>query len=68
MFKGANKQFKSVDWKKKEKTDRLNSDTPEGHVKRVAKLRQRDSKKRKQLEALGIDYEFPGYVSPLLSL
>lgn len=63
MFAGAGKEFKAINWKKVEQKNRLKGETPEGHQKRVAKLRSSDSRKRKQLEALGVDYEFPGYVS-----
>jgi len=42
--------------------------TTEAQKATVARLARNENKKRKQLAALGIDYEFPGYAAPLAAL
>lgn len=62
MFKNADKPFKPVVWHKVEKERHNRTLTPEEHAKAVKRLIAKDSRKRKALEAAGIDYDFPGYV------
>ena len=61
MFKGAGRRMKRVPRAKLEAL-RLNASKSEEEVaKRVSSLKRSDSKKRKKLEAAGIEYEYPGY-------
>ena len=41
--------------------------TPEQHEKKIKALSKNDEHKRKKLKALGVDYDFPGYVRFLCS-
>jgi len=61
MFRGADRPFVKVPWVRREIQKRSQKRTPQQVQKRSAKLIQKDAKKRRQLAALGIDYEFPGY-------
>jgi nucleolar protein 15 len=60
LFKGANKKFKVVPWNKIERERHNAPKTETEHKKSVKALLGREQKKRKALEALGIDYTFPG--------
>jgi hypothetical protein len=53
--------FRQVPWVRREIQKRSQKRTPQQVQKRSAKLIHKDEKKRRQLAALGIDYEFPGY-------
>lgn len=65
LFKGANRKFKQVPWRKIE-AERHNRDrTPQEHAARVAKLLRRDRKRREQIKAAGIDYEYDGLEAAL---
>lgn len=37
--------------------------TDEEHQKQVSNILKKENKKRKKMKDLGIDYDFPGYVS-----
>ena len=61
MFKNAGRRMKRVPRAKLEAL-RLNAPKSEEQVaKRAAALKRSDSKKRRKLEAAGIEYEYPGY-------
>lgn len=65
-FVGANRKFRQVPWRSIER-DRHNMDrTTDQQDKRLHRLVKREKKKRKQLEALGVEYEFPGYSEKVL--
>ena len=58
LFKGANRKFKKVPWKKIE-AERVNKDrTPEEQAKRVASLLRRDKQRKEKIAAAGIDYDY----------
>ena len=60
-FKNADKPFKVRD---RQAIERKKHNTPRGDEeaeRRTARLAKADSKKRKRLEAAGIDYDFDGY-------
>ncbi|KAJ3081977.1 hypothetical protein HK102_002001 [Quaeritorhiza haematococci] len=63
VFVGANRTFRRVPWAKVERLRRSKDKTDEQKEKQKSKLLSRENKKRKQLEELGIEYEFPGYSS-----
>jgi nucleolar protein 15 len=60
LFKGADRRFKNVPWKKLEAERHNKPRTPEEHAKRVARALQRDAKRKQRIEAAGIDYEYEG--------
>lgn len=58
LFKGANRKFKKVPWKKIE-AERVNKErTPEQAARRVAALIRKDRARRAKIAAAGIDYEY----------
>jgi nucleolar protein 15 len=60
-FDGANRKFRQIPWRSIER-DRHNADRSTVQQQtRTDRLMKRENKKRKQLEALGIEYDFPGY-------
>jgi len=61
VFVGANKTFRKIPVKKIERERHNAPKTDKQQNARKKKLLKNDSKKRAKLEALGIDYEFPGY-------
>lgn len=60
LWKGANRKFKVVPWQRLEEKRHNKPRTPEQHAKRVAALLRRDEKRKQQLKAAGIEYEYPG--------
>lgn len=60
LFKGANRRFKQVPWRKLETQRHNKVRSPEEHASRVASLMQRDSKRKARIQAAGIDYEYDG--------
>ncbi|KAK6093208.1 nucleolar protein [Batrachochytrium dendrobatidis] len=60
-FKGCDRKFRVIPWNKLQRDRQNKPKTAEEWDTIQTKLEKRDSKKRKQLEELGIDYEFPGY-------
>ncbi|CAM9424391.1 unnamed protein product, partial [Sphacelaria rigidula] len=65
LFDGAGREFRKINWhgmyRKKRNADR----TAEKDEKHTQKLLKKDDKKRKQLAALGIEYDFSGFVATL---
>uniref|UniRef100_A0A383WD88 RRM domain-containing protein n=1 Tax=Tetradesmus obliquus TaxID=3088 RepID=A0A383WD88_TETOB len=58
LFKGANRKFKKVPWKKIE-AERVNKDrTPEEAAARMAALIRKDKARAKRIAAAGIEYEY----------
>ncbi|KAF6257365.1 RNA-binding domain-containing protein [Scenedesmus sp. NREL 46B-D3] len=58
LFKGANRKFKKVPWKKIE-AERVNKDrTPEEAAARTAALIRKDRSRAKRIAAAGIEYEY----------
>lgn len=58
LFKGANRQFKKVPWRKVS-AERVNKErTPAEAAARVAALLRRDRVRRRRISAAGIDYEY----------
>lgn len=61
LFKGANKKFVKVPWKKIERLRHNKEKEPQQAEKIAERLVAKETKKRERLSALGIDYDFPGY-------
>jgi nucleolar protein 15 len=62
-FKGANQRFKKIPWRKIE-SERHNKERSKSEEnKRQKRLAAKDAKRRKKIEAAGIDYDFSGYSS-----
>ena len=62
-FKGANQRFKKIPWRKIE-SERHNKERSKSEEnKRQKRLSAKDAKRRKKIEAAGIDYDFAGYSS-----
>ena len=61
-FKNAHRAFHTIDWRKFEQRRHNKPRSEDQQAKLVGKLRAKDAKKREKLAALGIDYEFAGYV------
>ncbi|KAI4345340.1 hypothetical protein L6164_012472 [Bauhinia variegata] len=62
LWKGFNYRFKPVDTLQIERTRHNKERTLEEHKKFVEKILKRDQKRRKRIEAAGIDYECPEIV------
>eukprot|EP00798_Chlamydomonas_sp_ICE-L_P025786 gene25785-11453_t len=58
LFKGANKKFKNIPWKKIERLRHDKELTPAELAKRVARAMSRDGKRQKKITSAGIDYEY----------
>ncbi|DAZ99614.1 TPA: hypothetical protein N0F65_001442 [Lagenidium giganteum] len=63
LFVGANKKFKTVPWAAIARNQHNATRTYEQTVARNKRLVKKEQQKRKALEALGIDYDFPGYAA-----
>jgi nucleolar protein 15 len=63
LFKGANNPFQKIEWRKMAQEKHNGPKTAEQQTGRVTRLLAKEAKKRKALEALGIDYDFAGYSS-----
>mmetsp|Transcript_8912 Transcript_8912/g.10190 ORF Transcript_8912/g.10190 Transcript_8912/m.10190 type:complete len:244 (-) Transcript_8912:1215-1946(-) len=61
MFFNDNKRQKVVPWRKIDMIKHNSERTKEKKKQRAVKLVRLESKKRKKLKNLGIDYDFPGY-------
>eukprot|EP00775_Hariotina_reticulata_P010703 gene10703-10860_t len=58
LFKGANRKFKKMPWKKLD-ADRVNKErTPEEVARRTAALIKRDNSRRRRIAAAGFEYEY----------
>ncbi|CAK9143020.1 unnamed protein product [Ilex paraguariensis] len=62
LWKGANRWYKPLDWVKMERKRHDKERTLEEHKKLVEGIMKRDQKRRKRIEAAGIDYECPEIV------
>ncbi|XP_063687535.1 MKI67 FHA domain-interacting nucleolar phosphoprotein-like [Bolinopsis microptera] len=62
-FKGASRPFKKIDWQGRAKVERNRVKTTEEHQKSVKRLLKKETERRRKIAALGIDYDFAGYVS-----
>lgn len=61
LFAGHDRKFVKIDWQGLNREQVNKPRTAEGMKKITARLVKREAEKRKKLEALGIDYDFPGY-------
>lgn len=65
LWKGVNRWYQPLDWVKIERKNQNKERTLEEHKKLVEGIKKRDRKRRRKIEAAGIDYECPeivGYV------
>nr|GMD54473.1 uncharacterized RNA-binding protein C1827.05C-like [Ipomoea batatas] len=65
LWNGVNRWYKPLDWVNIERKNHNKERTLEEHKKLVEGIKKRDRKRRKKIEAAGIDYECPeivGYV------
>ncbi|GMP22419.1 hypothetical protein CsSME_00000462 [Camellia sinensis var. sinensis] len=62
LWKGPSRWHKPVDWVQIERKRHNKERTLEEHKKLVGEILKRDQKKRKKIEAAGIDYECPEIV------
>mmetsp|Transcript_39857 Transcript_39857/g.64638 ORF Transcript_39857/g.64638 Transcript_39857/m.64638 type:complete len:409 (+) Transcript_39857:85-1311(+) len=63
VFKHADRKPRLINWKKREIEKRNKPRTPEQDEKKVKILLMKESKKRKELDRLGVSYDFPGYAA-----
>ncbi|EDV20991.1 uncharacterized protein TRIADDRAFT_6541, partial [Trichoplax adhaerens] len=61
-FKGANRKFRKINWRELAKKQANAPKTDQENTKVVNKLIKAENVRRKKLQKLGIDYQFPGYV------
>ena len=61
LFAGHDRKFVKIDWQGLNREQVNKPRTAEGMKKITARLVKREAAKRKKLEALGIEYDFPGY-------
>ncbi|XP_048322104.1 uncharacterized protein LOC125419684 [Ziziphus jujuba] len=62
LWKGFNYRYKPLDWVQIERKRNNKERTLEEHKKLVEQIIKRDEKRRKRIEAAGIDYECPEIV------
>ncbi|CAN8257160.1 unnamed protein product [Cochlearia groenlandica] len=62
LWKGFKSHYKPVDWVQIERKQHNKERTLEEHRKTLQKVVKRDQKRRKRIEAAGIDYECPELV------
>ncbi|XP_047342561.1 MKI67 FHA domain-interacting nucleolar phosphoprotein-like [Impatiens glandulifera] len=62
LWSGVNRFYKPPDWVKIERKRHDKERTLEGHKKLVEGIMKRDKKRRKKIEAAGMDYECPEIV------
>ncbi|ESQ40370.1 hypothetical protein EUTSA_v10014607mg [Eutrema salsugineum] len=62
LWKGFKSQYKPVDWVQIERKQHNKERTLEEHRKMLQKVVKRDQKRRKRIEAAGIEYECPELV------
>ncbi|KNC97019.1 hypothetical protein, variant [Spizellomyces punctatus DAOM BR117] len=60
-WKGADKKFKVIPRAKLQREKHNKSPSKKTHDRQVKSLLEKESNKRARLQALGIDYDFPGY-------
>lgn len=59
LFVGANRTFKVIPWKTVERSRHDKERTPEEQALRVARLLKRDKQRRKKIEEMGMEYDYP---------
>jgi len=59
MWIGANKPFRTINWQKLERDRHNRVKTPKEQSRHLALLVKKDQKRRKKLQAAGIDYDYP---------
>jgi len=62
-FKGANRKFKRIPFRKLAKEIHNSPKEPEQVQKTIKRLLKKEKMKRQKIKELGIEYEFPGYSS-----
>nr|GMD58901.1 uncharacterized RNA-binding protein C1827.05C-like [Ipomoea batatas] len=62
LWNGVNRWYKPLDWVNIERKNHNKERTLEEHKKLVEGIKKRDRKRRKKIEAAGIDYECPEIV------
>ncbi|GAB4830106.1 hypothetical protein Ancab_019748 [Ancistrocladus abbreviatus] len=62
LWKGVNRRYKSINWAEIERKRQNKERTLEEHKKLVGKILKHDQRRRKKIEAAGIDYECPEIV------
>jgi len=62
-FKGANRKFKKIPYKKLAKKQHNAEKEPQQTQKTILKLLKKEKGKRQKIKDLGIDYEFSGYAA-----
>ncbi|KAJ1327305.1 hypothetical protein BSLG_010647 [Batrachochytrium salamandrivorans] len=67
IIKWCNRKFKVVPWNKVQRQKQNKPKTLEQWSANTKRLEKNDVKKRKHLESLGIEYEFPGYAGAALA-
>jgi nucleolar protein 15 len=65
LFKGANRKFKQIPWRRIEMNRQERERTPEEQAKRAARLIRKDRLRQKKIQAAGIDFEYDGLESAL---
>lgn len=65
LWKGVNRWYKPLDWVKIERKRQDKERTLDDHKKLVEGILKRDKKRRKRIEAAGIDYECPEMVGSI---
>ncbi|KAH7547783.1 hypothetical protein JRO89_XS14G0015700 [Xanthoceras sorbifolium] len=65
IWRGFNPRYKPMDWVQEERKRQNKERTLMEHKKLVDKILKRDQKRRKRIEAAGIEYECPEIVSSL---
>ena len=63
LWKGANRKFKTVPWRRRAADAHDRERTEEEMKRRDAGLLAGERRRRRAIEAAGIDYDFPGYAS-----
>lgn len=66
LWRGFNPRYKPVDWVQVERKRQNKERTLEEHKKLVEKILKRDQKRRKRIEAAGIEYECPEIVGNVM--
>ena len=65
LFKGANRKFKQIPWRRIEMNRQDKERMPEEVATRQARLLRKDQQRRKKIAAAGIDYEYEGLEAAL---
>ncbi|XP_020601565.1 MKI67 FHA domain-interacting nucleolar phosphoprotein-like [Orbicella faveolata] len=65
LWKGSNRKFRFIPRQQNEIKKQNKPKTHEEHQKQVSNILKKEQKKRKKMKDLGIEYDFPGYVSEI---